>query len=68
MALRCSWMDQWSQRLCVALLYHHGITPYRQRGQRRSTVMARLRRAFVNGASGPRSRSCSKRDRRPAMP
>ena len=32
----------------VALLRRYGIQPYRYRGQRRTTVMARLSRPFVN--------------------
>jgi hypothetical protein len=40
--------DQWSRHLFVALMRRYGIRPYRYRGQRRTTVMARLSRSFVN--------------------
>ncbi len=45
--------DQWSRHLFVALLRRYGIYPYRYRGQRRTTVMARLSRAFVNETLWP---------------
>jgi hypothetical protein len=45
--------DQWSRHLFVALLRRYGVRPYRYRGQRRTTVMARLSRAFVNETLWP---------------
>jgi len=45
--------DQWSRHLFVALLRRYGANPYRYRGQRRTTVMARLSRAFVNETLWP---------------
>jgi hypothetical protein len=50
---RFSLADQWSRHLFVALLRRYGINPYRYRGQRRTTVMARLSRAFVNETLWP---------------
>lgn len=50
---RFSLADQWSRHLFVALLRRYGIQPYRYRGQRRTTVMARLNRAFVNETLWP---------------
>ncbi len=50
---RFSLADQWSRHLFVALLRRYGIHPYRYRGQRRTTVMARLNRAFVNDTLWP---------------
>lgn len=50
---RFSLADQWSRHLFVALLRRYGIQPYRYRGQRRTTVMARLSRAFVNDTLWP---------------
>lgn len=50
---RFSVADQWSRHLFVALLRRYGIRPYRYRGQRRTTVMARLSRAFVNETLWP---------------
>jgi len=45
--------DQWSRHLFVALMRRYGIRPYRYRGQRRTTVMARLSRSFVNDTLWP---------------
>lgn len=45
--------DQWSRHLFVALLRRYGVEPYRYRGQRRTTVMARLSRTFVNETLWP---------------
>jgi hypothetical protein len=45
--------DQWSRHLFVALLRRYGVEPYRYRGQRRTTVMARLNRTFVNETLWP---------------
>jgi hypothetical protein len=45
--------DQWSRHLFVALLRRYGVQPYRYRGQRRTTVMARLSRVFVNETLWP---------------
>jgi hypothetical protein len=50
---RFSLSDQWSRHLFVALMRRYGITPYRYRGQRRTTVMARLSRSFVNETLWP---------------
>jgi hypothetical protein len=50
---RFSLADQWSRHLFVALLRRYGITPYRYRNQRRTTVMARLSRSFVNDTLWP---------------
>ncbi len=50
---RFSLSDQWSRHLFVALLRRYGIQPYRYRGQRRTTVMARLSRSFVNETLWP---------------
>jgi hypothetical protein len=50
---RFSLSDQWSRHLFVALMRRYGITPYRYRGQRRTTVMARLSRTFVNETLWP---------------
>ena len=39
--------DIWSRKLFVALLRRYGITPYRYKRQRRTTVMARVDPGFV---------------------
>jgi len=45
--------DQWSRRLLIALLRRYGLTPYRRRGQRRTTVMARVSKKFVDETLWP---------------
>jgi hypothetical protein len=45
--------DQWSRRLFSALLRRYGIEPFRYSGQRRTTVMARLPRRFVDDVLWP---------------
>ena len=50
---RFSLSDRWSRRLFVALLRRYGITPYRYRGQRRTTVMARVSQKFVGETLWP---------------
>lgn len=37
----------WSRKIFIALLRRYGIEPYRYKGQRRNTVMARVPRSFV---------------------
>jgi hypothetical protein len=43
----------WSHRLFIALLRRYGIAPYRYRRQRRTTVMARVSRSFVQETLWP---------------
>lgn len=45
--------DSWSKSLFIALLRRYGISPFRYRGQRRTTVMARVTRTFVNETLWP---------------
>lgn len=45
--------DGWSKRLFIALLKRYGIRPYRYRGQRRTTVMARCSESFVDDTLWP---------------
>jgi hypothetical protein len=45
--------DQWSRHLFVALMRRYGIQPYRYSRQRRTTVMARVSRSFVNDTLWP---------------
>lgn len=40
--------DEWSRKLFTALLRRYGITPYRYKRQRYTTVMARVPASFVN--------------------
>jgi hypothetical protein len=50
---RFSLTDQWSRRLLSALLRRYGLTPYRYRGQRRTTMMARVSKKFVDETLWP---------------
>ena len=50
---RFSVADEWSRRLLLALLRRYGVAPYRYRSQRRTTVMARVSRQFVNETLWP---------------
>lgn len=45
--------DDWSRRLFSALLRRYGITPYRYRGQRYTTVMAKVSKSFVDKTLWP---------------
>lgn len=45
--------DRWSHKLFVALLRRYQIRPYRYRGQRYTTVMARVPKRFVDETLWP---------------
>ena len=45
--------DDWSVRLFVALLRRYDIPPYRHRGRRRTTIMARVPKSFVDTTLWP---------------
>ncbi len=45
--------DTWSRKLFLALLCRYDLKPYRLRGQRRTTVMVRVPRAFVDETLWP---------------
>jgi len=45
--------DAWSKRLFIALLRRYSIKPYRYSRQRRTTVMARVPRSFVDTTLWP---------------
>jgi len=45
--------DTWSRSLFVALVRRHGLRPYRYHGQRRTTVMVRVGKAFVDRTLWP---------------
>ena len=50
---RFAMVDDWSRRLFTALLRRYGIQPYRYRGQRYTTVMARVSKSFVDQTLWP---------------
>ena len=45
--------DRWSHKLLIALLRRYQIRPYRYRGQRYTTIMARVPTGFVNETLWP---------------
>ncbi len=45
--------NQWSNRLLIALLRRYGIQPYRYWRQRRTTVVAKVPKSFVNETLWP---------------
>jgi hypothetical protein len=59
-AHRFSIRDPWSHRLFIALLFRHGLRPYRQPGQRRTTVMVRVTRTFVEKTLWPQFRTADR--------
>jgi hypothetical protein len=56
MEFQFSMSDMWSRQVFVALLRRYGIRPYRYRRQRRTTVMARVSRRFVDETLWPEFR------------
>jgi len=48
-----SMADQWQRRLFTALCRRYGLEPYRYKGQRRTTVMVRAPRFFVDSTLWP---------------
>jgi len=53
MEYRFSMTDMWSRKVFVALLRRYDITPYRYKGQRYTTVMAKVPRRFVDETLWP---------------
>lgn len=53
---RFSHPDPWSHRLFVALLRRYDLRPYRYRGQRRTTVMVKVTRTFLEQTLWPEFR------------
>jgi hypothetical protein len=52
--------DRWNRRLFVALLRRYGLKPYRYARQRRTTVMARVSKDFVDTSLWPEYLELSK--------
>ncbi len=52
--------DMWSRKVFVALLRRYGIKPYRYRGQRYTTVMAKVSNSFVDETLWPQYLEFSK--------
>lgn len=51
--MQFSMPDVWSRKLFMALLRRYGVSPYRYSGQRRTTVMARLPKRFIDETLWP---------------
>lgn len=51
--------DPWTRKLFVALCRRYGLTPYREPGQRYSTVMVRAPEAFQNATLWPEFKALS---------
>jgi hypothetical protein len=45
--------DTWSRKVFLALLRRYDLKPYRHRGQRRTTVMVKVPKSFVNETLWP---------------
>jgi hypothetical protein len=52
--------DMWKKKVFIALLRRYGISPYRYRGQRYTTVMARVPKKFVDETLWPEFLELSK--------
>ena len=50
---RFSLTDAWSRTLFIAVLRRHGLRPYRYPGQRRTTVMVRVVKSYVDATLWP---------------
>lgn len=50
---RFSMGDMWSRRVFLALLRRYDIRPYRRKGQRHTTVMAKISQGFVDETLWP---------------
>jgi hypothetical protein len=50
---RFSLTDAWSRSLFIAVLRRHALRPYRYRGQRRTTVMVRVVKSYVDATLWP---------------
>ena len=53
-------LDSSSQKLFIALLRRYGIEPYRKKRQRRTTIMARVPKSFVDETLWPEFQELSK--------
>jgi len=56
---RFSMADMWSRRVFLALLRRYEIRPYRYRGQRHTTVMAKVSKGFVDETLWPEFQALS---------
>jgi len=52
--------DPWTRQLFLALCRRYGLVPYRERGQRSTTVMVRAPKTFQEGTLWPEFKTLSK--------
>lgn len=52
--------DPWTRKLFIALCRRYGLTPYRERGQRSTTVLVRAPRTFQERTLWPEFQALSK--------
>jgi hypothetical protein len=52
--------DMWQQKVMIAILRRYGLTPYRYRGQRYTTVMTKAPKRFVNETLWPEFQEISR--------
>jgi hypothetical protein len=57
---RFSMKDMWTRKLFTSLLRSYGISPYRYRRQRYTTVMAKVSKTFVDETLWPEYQALSK--------
>ena len=57
---RFSMNDMWTRKLFIALLRSYGISPYRLKRQRYTTVMAKVSKNFVDETLWPEFQALSK--------
>ena len=50
---RFSLTDAWSRRLFIAVLRRQGLKPYRYHGQRRTTVMVKVVKSYLDATLWP---------------
>ncbi|MDA3957893.1 hypothetical protein [Oceanispirochaeta sp.] len=53
MEYKFSMTNGWSRKLIIALLRRYGLNPYRYTRQRRTTVMVKISRSFVDETLWP---------------
>lgn len=56
---RFSLPDPWQRKLFCALARRYGLAPYRERGQRRTTIMLRVPKRFLDTTLWPEYRELS---------
>lgn len=57
---KCSLADTWSQRLFISLCRRYGLEPFRYRRQRRTTLMVRAPKSFMDQTLWPEFQALSR--------